>query len=262
MKTSAAKIVFVTVLLLASLPAHAGVPVIDSSNLSQNVVTALQSVAMTMKQIDQYRVQLQQYQNMLQNTAAPATSIWDQAQTTMRQLNASINSLEYYRNQLGSIDNYLAKFPDAATYMNSPCYTPTGCTQAQWAAMADSRTLGSQSQKKANDALFQGLDMQQKNMVNDAANLQRLQSGAQGAQGQVEAIGYANQLASHAANQLASHAANQLLQIRGLLIAQQNVIATRNQALANKEAQEAAAAVQLRKGTFHNPPAKSFGIGQ
>ena len=254
MKTSAAKIVLVTVLLLASVPAHAGIPVIDGSNLSQNVVTALQSVAMTMKQVEQYRVQLQQYQNMLQNTAAPGTNIWDQAQTTMRQLNASINSLEYYRNQLGSLDNYLAKFPDAATYMNSPCYTPAGCTQAQWAAMADSRTLGNQSQKKANDALFQGLDMQQKNMVNDANNLQRLQAGAQGAQGQVEAIGYANQLASHAANQL--------LQIRGLLIAQQNVIATRNQALANKEAQEAAAAAQLRKGTFHNRPAQSFGIGQ
>ena len=92
--------------------------------------------------------------------------------------------------------------------------------------------------------------MQQKNMVNDAANLQRLQTGAQGAQGQVEAIGYANQLASHASNQL--------LQIRGLLIAQQNVIATRNQALANKEAQEAAAAAQFRNGTFQPTPRKSY----
>ena len=250
MKVSAVKIMIITVLLLASSAAHAGIPVIDSSNLSQNVVTALQSVAMTMKQIDQYRIQLQQYQNMLQNTAAPGTNTWDQAQTTMRQLNSSINSLEYYRNQLGSIDNYLAKFPDTSTYMNSPCYTPAGCTSAQWTSMADSRTLGNQSQKKATDALFQGLDMQQKNMVNDAANLQRLQTGAQGAQGQVEAIGYANQLASHASNQL--------LQIRGLLIAQQNVIATRNQALANKEAQEAAAAAQFRNGTFQPTPRKSY----
>jgi type IV secretion system protein TrbJ len=88
-------------------------------------------------------------------------------------------------------------------------------------------------------------------MVNDAARLQQLQSGAQGAQGQVQAIGYANQLASHTANQL--------LQIRGLLISQQNVIATRNQALANKEAQEAAAAAQLRSGTSFVPsPIKSY----
>ena len=113
MNTSAAKIVLVTVLLLAYLPAHAGIPVIDGSNLSQNVVTALQSVAMTMKQVEQYRVQLQQYQNMLQNTAVPGTNIWDQAQTTMRQLNASINSLEYYRNQLGSLERHGGRVPTA-----------------------------------------------------------------------------------------------------------------------------------------------------
>lgn len=241
MKVRIVKTVLATVAILAAFPAYAGIPVIDGSNLSQNLITALQSVAMTMKQIEQYRTQLQQYQNMLQNTAAPRTHIWDQAQTTMRQLDSSINSLEYYRNQLGSIDNYLARFPDTAVYMNSPCYSPAGCTSAQWAALAESRALGNQSQKRANDSLFRGLDLQQKNMVNDAANLQRLQGSAQSAQGQVEAIGYANQLASHAANQL--------LQIRGLLIAQQNVIATRNQSLANKEAQEAAAAAQLRKGT-------------
>ncbi len=253
MKSLGAKIGLLTVGVLAAFPAFAGIPVIDGSNLSQNVVTALQSVAMAMKQVEQYRIQLQQYQNMLQNTAAPSTNTWDEAQTTMTQLNSTINSLEYYRNQLGSIDNYLARFPDTAAYMNSPCYSPSGCSPAQWTAMADSRILGDQSQKRATDALFRGLDMQQKNMVKDATTLQRLQGSAQSAQGQVEAIGYANQLASHMANQL--------LQIRGLLIAQQNVIATRDQAQANKEAQEAAAAAQLRKGTFRNPPAKGYGIG-
>lgn len=248
MKISAAKLLLATVSILMAFPAHAGLPVFDGSNLAQNVVTALQSVAMALKQVEQYRIQLQQYQNMLQNTAAPTNNIWDDAQTTMRELDSSINSLEYYRNQLGSIDNYLARFPDTAAYLNSPCYSPAGCTQAQWAALAESRTLGDQSQKRATDALFRGLDLQQRNMVKDAASLQRLQGSAQGAQGQVEAIGYANQLASHASNQL--------LQIRGLLIAQQNVIATRNQAQANKEAQEAAAAAQLRKGTGTFQPSR------
>jgi P-type conjugative transfer protein TrbJ len=49
----------------------------------------------------------------------------------------------------------------------------------------------------------------------------------------VEAIGYANQLASQQANQL--------LQIRGLLIAQQNAVTTRMQAQADLEAQQQAA---------------------
>jgi P-type conjugative transfer protein TrbJ len=82
------------------------------------------------------------------------------------------------------------------------------------------RRLASESQKKANDALFKGLDQQQDALTADARTLQRLQGKAQGATGQMQAIGYANQLASQQANQL--------LQIRGLLIAQQNAIATRN----------------------------------
>jgi len=36
-------------------------------------------VAQTLKQIEQYQTQLQQYENMLQNTMAPAAYIWDQA---------------------------------------------------------------------------------------------------------------------------------------------------------------------------------------
>ena len=52
------------------------------------------------------------------------------------------------------------------------------------------------------------------------------------------------------ASQLASHQANQLLQIRGLLVAQQNTIATRNQALADREAQEAAAHEASTKSVY------------
>jgi P-type conjugative transfer protein TrbJ len=203
-----------------------GLPVIDASNLSQNIVTATENVAHTLKQIQQYQTQLQQYENMLQNTTAPAQQIWDSATVTMNQLRGSIDTLNGYKNSLGSIDAYLGKFKDLADYRNSPCYSYNGCTQAQWAAMTDSERLGSESQ------------------------LKRLQTAATGATGQLEAIGYASQLASHQSNQL--------LQIRGLLIAQQNAIATRNQALADREAKEAAAAIQLRAGPFHQSPAMSW----
>ena len=221
-----------------------GLPVIDSSNLSQNIVTAVENVVHTAKQIQQYQTQLQQYENMLQNTTAPSQQIWDAATVTMNQLRGSIDTLNGYKTSLGSIDAYLGKFKDLAGYRNSPCYSYNGCTQAQWAAMTDSERLGSESQKKANDALFKGLDRQLEGLQTDASQLQRLQTAATGATGQLEAIGYASQLASHQSNQL--------LQIRGLLIAQQNAIATRNQALADREAKEAAAALQLRAGSFRS----------
>lgn len=216
-----------------SMPAHAGIPVIDGTNLAQNIMTAVESVAQTLKQIEQYRMQLQQYENMLQNTAAPAAYIWDQAQSTINGLMNATNTLNYYKNQLGSIDAYLSKFQDVNYYKSSPCFSNSGCTAAEWAAMQQARELGNASQKKANDALFKGLELQQRNLQSDAATLQRLQSVAQGATGQMQAFGYANQLASQQANQL--------LQIRGLLIAQQNAVATKMQADADKEAQQAAA---------------------
>jgi P-type conjugative transfer protein TrbJ len=237
------------IFLVSSLPGIAtpvyafGLPVIDASNLSQNIVTATENVAHTLKQIQQYQTQLQQYENMLQNTTAPSQQIWDSATATMNQLRGSIDTLNGYKQSLGSIDAYLGKFKDLADYRNSPCYSYTGCTPAQWAAMTDSERLGSESQKKANDALFRGLDRQLEGLQTDASQLQRLQTAATGAAGQLEAIGYASQLASHQSNQL--------LQIRALLIAQQNAIVTRNQALVDREAKEAAAAIQLRSGVFH-----------
>jgi P-type conjugative transfer protein TrbJ len=223
--------------------AHAGgIPVIDAANLTQNITAAIESVSQTLKQIQQYQTQLQQYENQIQNTVAPSAYIWDRATTTMNQLRSAIDTLSYYKNQAGGIDAYLAKFQDLAYYRGSPCFQPGGCSPAQWAALLERRTVASESQKKADDALLRGLDQQQMGMEADAQTLERLQSAAQGSTGQMQAIGYANQLASQQSNQL--------LQIRGLLIAQQNVIATRMRAEADEEARTMAASEQVRRGTY------------
>lgn len=236
---------------IAFAPAHAGIPVIDAGNLSQNIVSALESVSQTAQQIQQYQLQLQQYENMLKNTAAPAAYIWDQAQATMTSLNSAINTLNTYKQQLGSIDSYLSKFQDLSYYRNSSCFTSAGCSATQFAAVSkDADKLSAESQKKANDAVFKGLDQQQTQLQQDAARLQSLQSRAQGATGQMQAIQYANQLASAQTNQL--------LQIRALLIAEQNAVATRNQALADKEAREKAASEQLRKGAYTASTTRTF----
>jgi P-type conjugative transfer protein TrbJ len=99
--------------------------------------------------------------------------------------------------------------------------------------MRDSERLSSEAQKKANDALFKGIDSQQTSLQSDARQLQRLQAGAQGSTGQMQAVQFANQLASHQANQL--------LQIRGVLLAQQAAEVTRATALADREAKAQAA---------------------
>ncbi len=252
-KFLAAKVALVVALGMgtATMPVHAGIPVIDAGNLTQNVMSAIENVAQTLKQIEQYQTQLQQYENQLQNTMAPAAYIWDQATRTMDNLRSSIDTLDYYKRQLGSIDAYLGKFQDVAYYRGSPCFNGSGgCTPAEWAAMNENRRLASESQKRANDALFRGLDQQQDALQADARTLERLQSRAQGAEGQMQALGYANQLASQQANQL--------LQIRGLLVAQHNAVATRMQAQADREAVEQAASEQLRRGEYRASPARNW----
>ena len=85
-KNLAAKFLLLLPLLgcLITPRTHAGIPVIDGGNLTQNMLTALESIAQTLKQaeqyakqVEQYQTQLEQYENQLQNTAAPAAYIWD-----------------------------------------------------------------------------------------------------------------------------------------------------------------------------------------
>ena len=121
-KFLAAKVALVVALTAGAFttsPVQAGIPVIDGGNLVQNVMSAMEAVAQTAKQIEQYQTQLQQYENMLQNTMAPAAYIWDQAQATIGKLVEAQNTLAYYQNQLGSLDNYLSKFQDVAYYRGS-----------------------------------------------------------------------------------------------------------------------------------------------
>jgi P-type conjugative transfer protein TrbJ len=240
----------ISMALIPPMPAQAGIPVIDGTNLSQNIMSAMEAVAQTLKQIQEYQTQLQQYENQLQNTMAPAAHIWDQAQRTINDLNQATNTLAYYQNQLGSLDAYLGKFQDVAYYRSSPCFSAAGCSDAERAAMEENRRLASESQKTANDALFKNLELQQSNLEADARQLVRLQSAAQDADGQLAAIGYANQLASNQANQL--------LQIRSLLVAQQSAEATRLASELDDSARGEALEKQLRTWEYQPSSADRY----
>lgn len=246
----AAKAVVIVALTCGTTPAHAGIPVIDVTNISQTTISAVKNTAIVLKQIEEYKTQLEQYQNMLQNTAAPAAYIWDQAQATISNLMGAIDTLNYYKQQLGSIDTYLSRFRDVSYYKASPCFSAAGCTPLQLQILKSSEQLGSEAQKKANDALFKGLDRQQTALRQDSQQLMLLQSKVQGATGQMQALQYANQLSSSAANQM--------LQIRGLLIAQQNAENTRAQAMLDKEALQEAASAQVRQNGYRPSPVRSY----
>jgi len=255
LKILAAKI-SLTVALIGSaslyLPmAQAGIPMIDAPNLIQNTIVALEAIDQTDKQIEQYQHQLWQYENQLQNTQIPDAYIWDQAQITIKNLMDAVDTLNYYKNQLGSLNAYLDMFKDSDYYYESPCFNNTSdCTLAEKSALEEQQHLANESQKIANQSLINAINQQQKSLRNDANQLQRLQSAAQGAEGQMQALGYANQFASQEINQL--------LQIRALLIAQQQALAIQAERQRDQEARDSAKERSMTGGTLQRITPKIF----
>jgi P-type conjugative transfer protein TrbJ len=214
-------VILVALILLSALPLTSpgtGIPVIDASNLTQNVVTAMKQVSAYAQQVQQYQLQLQQYANQVKNTVAPVAQVWQAAQGTMNSVMGTVNMfqgngspLQGYLNQFQNVNYWLSASPSSYTY----------------------QTAGSIAQKQANDAMVKGIVAQQAQIRADAATLERLQSQASTADGQMKAL--------YAANQLAALQQEQLLQIRALLVQEQQALAARGQTLANDEAMREAA---------------------
>jgi type IV secretion system protein TrbJ len=214
------------VLVWATAIARATIPVIDYSNLAQNVQTALKTAASYAQQVQSYQTQLLQYKNQILNTTglAPALQVYQQAQSTMRNV-FGISSMFSSGNGL---QNYLQTFRDVNYWLSVP---PGN----------QSQNSGSAIQTQANDALVKGIVAQQQQIQQDAAALEKLQTGAATAQGQKAAI--------DAANQLAALEQQQLLQIRALLVQEQQALAARNGAVSNQEAIGAANTQQFLNST-------------
>ena len=214
--------------LVAALPLSSPgtLPVVDYSNLTQNVVTALHQVSAYAQQVQQYQLQLQQYANQVKNTVAPVAQVWQAAQGTM---NSVMGTVGMFQNG-SALQSYLNQFQNVNYWLTAPAGNYTY------------QTAGSVAQKQANDALVKGIVAQQAQIRADAATLERLQSQASTADGQMKAL--------MAANQLAALQQEQLLQIRELLVQEQQALAARGQTLANDEAMREAAT----KKFYQTPP--------
>ncbi len=128
------------------------------------------------------------------------------------------------------------------------------CTDTAWDLIKQGQNTSTNAQKSANDASLRGLEIHQDGAPLDAAHLQLLQSRAETAGGQLEAIQYANQLAAYQSNQL--------LGLRTMMIAQFNAENAKNQALVDKEAinQAAHQAATKRLSPVNFPAAKIWNV--
>lgn len=223
--------------------AFANAPVIDATNLIENTAIKVEAIKQT-------ETQIKQYQSMLDNSKKLDHYTWDKASLSMDDLVRNIDTLNYYKQQAGNMDAYLSRYQNQEHYRGAPCFNGVSCTASERQALGQQGANASEAQKRVNDARMRGVELQQNAMQADARLLITLQKQAEDATGQMAAL--------QAANQLASAQTNQLLQIRGLMVAQQNAAATRALAIADKEAMQAAGDERFRRGTFKKSSGKTW----
>jgi len=225
-------------LALCALGAHlalgGGMPVFDgvlnstaAVQLHQQITTATQNVAQTLKQIDQYAEQVRQYQTQLmqyaqqlKDAALPVSQIWSQAQKTMGDMMGLVN-----QSQNAQMLAYIQQYKDLNGWLSSNGYYNPNTLQQGYAL-----------QKSTNDTALQLAQAQRQALLNDAQRFQGLQSAAGSADGADKLMSYANQIAAEEAQQL--------MQMRTLINQLLEENAARDAALANRQAMMDAATQQ------------------
>jgi type IV secretion system protein TrbJ len=234
--------VFVAGLTVAALlgppsSTHA-IPVFDSGNFAQNLVSAIEAVDQTLTQIMTYQNQLLMYEEMVRNGAAPAVYTWDRIVSIQNKLQTIARSLQNYRHWLRDLEDYLSKFADLDYYRSARCYgSDLSCPETEWERILresqDLHGLASESRKKTLDQLMKSLEASEEELVAESQNLEKLQRQAQAADGHMRAL--------QAGNQLSAAEVHQLMQLRAIMLALYRAIAVQALAEMTREAQQRAA---------------------
>lgn len=234
--------ILLTLSLLPPPAARAQWVVTDPTNLVQSIISAIQDVNAVLKQIEQYKTQLDQYTAQLRDIAAPAVWTWDLVEDTVATAQSVSETFGDRRQLLKDVHASLKQLGDPDYYRNSPCYGRSGVDRtlkggcgAILEAFRAQQEESVQTQYEANEVLFKALDKQHESMQKRLERTQKLIKNSQDAKGQLQAV--------QATNQLASAQIAELMEIRSLLITQQNLqVEAKRQELAQQAAGQAATA--------------------
>jgi P-type conjugative transfer protein TrbJ len=222
--------------LLAPGIAQAQMTVTDIVADAQTTATAIQAASAVTKQVQQYEMQVQQFQLQQQNLAAPTTNIY---RPTTSDVSGSQTLLDGVTRLIPigqSVSQYLAQFTSGGGVSSSTdfCGTQGLCSSSQFAAAQAAQASASQARDAA---LVSGAQSQLTALQSQATDLQSIGTASQGATGELQALGYSNQIGTVAAGanlQIASTLTQQTQQqAADRLVAQQ--------ALAQSAAAETAA---------------------
>ena len=239
------RVAFLVLLVLCSAPRRAAaIPVFDTSNFAQNLVTAIEAVDQTLTMIEQLQHDIAHHEtvvdDLIRNGAAPAVYTWDKLNSIKDRLRRIANGL---RLQNLDLKAWLEQFRNLDYYRSAPCYGPDlSCPEREWERiLAESwqmHELASHTRKQTLDDLMTALDQGEKDLQQQAENLEDLQRQAQDAKGEMQAL--------QAGNQLASAEVMQLMQMRAIMYAQYWALAAQAQHEQALQAQQRAASARYR----------------
>jgi P-type conjugative transfer protein TrbJ len=212
-------IAITSAVLIAALPLSSpgtGIPVVDVSVIAQAIKQGLTQIQQYTTQLSQLQTEINTYKNqILQATGiAQVAQIYSQVQGVQNQLTGTVNM---FRSGAG-LNGYLQNFKDVNYWMTAPSGQYSGSNGSFW----------STNQKTANSQLVNEISQQEQQIQADSQLLSRLQSQSGSISTQRQAL--------DVANELASLQQKQLLELRILLVASNQAIASRNGTVANDEA--------------------------
>lgn len=225
-----ARILAANFLLLASMNTMAtGIPVVDVLNTAQATISAIENVNHTLAMAEAYKKQIEQLDDQLKNSLAPPAWIWDQSDRTLDAALGTVDALSPMLSGTG-LDDYINSFKSIESYTkNKNCYKDTTCMSGVISDMQQAQDIRSKQQVLANQAAMRNVMAQQQQISRDANTLRSLQRNAEGANGRNAAI--------QAGNQLMSAQVTNLLQLRQILLTQQQLQGAQAQAQTENDAQ-------------------------
>lgn len=232
------------VALATSLSAHAGgILVFDGINSSQTTVSAIENVAQTIKMAQQFKTQIQQWNDQRKNSANSSNYIWDKSDSTMEKILKTVDAVSPMLQGQG-LDKYLEGYKTLRQYTSAEqreCFKNAACVAAHAAEIMEAQGQRSTQQAQANQAAMRSVVNQQQQIIQDAKNLRQLQRTAQTAEGRKAAI--------DAANMLASAQVDNLLKVREILNTQQQMQAAQAQAQTEDAAAQKGRNREMLRGT-------------
>ena len=217
----------IAMVLLLSLPfrGETTLPVIDYSNLTQQIQMGLRQIQQLAQEINTYQTLLLQYKNqLLQATGiSQAAQIYQSSQQTLSQVTGTVNM---FRNG-GSLSGFLQEAQNVNFWLSAPATSYSNQPASYW----------STTQTNANAQMVKQIAAEESQLQSDAQALQRLQTQAGGVATQRQAIDLGNEMSGLMQKSL--------LAIRTLMVGEQQAIAARSGTVSNREAMQQAVTQQL-----------------